>query len=64
MNEERFIVFKAKNDRMMFETNIVVDLFTGVQYLQISNGNGTGLTPLLDPEGRPLIYQPDTLCYE
>ncbi len=38
---------------------IWVDRETGVQYLVINSGQGAGVTPLLGPDGKPLIYKPD-----
>ena len=35
---------------------IFVDTETGVQYLFCQSGYAGGLTPLLDTEGKPLIY--------
>lgn len=42
-------------------TRILVDLATGVNYLFHSNSDGHsgGLTPLLDPEGKPVITPPE-----
>lgn len=34
---------------------IWVDIQTGVQYLFHRNGNASGLTPLLDEEGKPIV---------
>ncbi len=34
---------------------IWVDTQTGVQYLFHRNGNASGLTPLLDEEGKPIV---------
>ena len=34
---------------------ILRDRETGVYYLWVWSGNGAGLTPLLDAEGKPLI---------
>ena len=36
---------------------ILVDTETGVQYLFRASGYAGGLTPLLDAEGKPLIYR-------
>ncbi len=36
-------------------TSIFVDRETGVNYLCINSGYGTGITPLLDREGKPVI---------
>ena len=54
---ERFFIIKQKNDRLMTETSIVVDLMTGVQYLWVNAGQAAGLTLMVDPDGRPLLYQ-------
>ena len=35
---------------------ILVDTKTGVQYLFRASGYAGGLSPLLDAEGKPLIY--------
>ena len=35
---------------------ILVDTKTGVQYLFCQSGYAGGLSPLLDAEGKPLIY--------
>ena len=34
---------------------IVIDNYTGVQYLCVIEGSGMGLTPLLDENGKPSI---------
>ena len=39
-------------------TRIIVDTETGVQYLICVNGYGGGVTPLLDKDGKPAIYDP------
>lgn len=39
-------------------TEIWVDRKTGVQYLYHAAGYGAGLTPLLDKDGKPVIYDP------
>ena len=36
---------------------IFVDTETGVQYLFCQSGYAGGLTPLLDAEGKPLVYK-------
>ena len=37
------------------ESSLVVDRETGVTYLIIRNTFGSGITPLLDAEGKPVI---------
>ena len=39
-------------------TEIWVDKETGMQYLYHSAGYGVGITPLLDKDGKPSIYDP------
>jgi len=34
-----------------------VDTETGVQYFIFSAGYGMSMTPLIDPEGKPLLYR-------
>ncbi len=55
MDERRFIIVKEKSDRMMTTVEVVIDLFTGVQYLFVSEGSSGGLTVLVGPDGKPLI---------
>ena len=35
---------------------VLLDTETGALYLQVSNGNAGGLTPLLDSEGKPMQW--------
>ncbi|MBQ2924847.1 MAG: xylan 1,4-beta-xylosidase [Anaerotignum sp.] len=39
-------------------TEIWVDKETGVQYLFHASGYSGGMTPLLDKDGKPVIYDP------
>jgi hypothetical protein len=36
---------------------ILVDKVTGVAYLTWKSGYGAGITPLLAPDGKPIVYQ-------
>lgn len=56
--DKRFqvVLREAPAGGMMMETVILVDTFTGVLYLQVVNGYGGGLTPLLDRDGKPVIW--------
>ncbi len=36
---------------------IWVDRETGVQYLVLTSGQGAGVTPLIDADGKPLLYK-------
>ena len=51
--------FKVRKNQGVFQTyEVIVDIETGVNYLVVTSGVGTGVTPLLDREGRPLISSP------
>jgi valyl-tRNA synthetase len=49
---------KVYSQGMSNVTEIWVDKETGIQYLYHSAGYGAGITPLLDKEGKPSIYDP------
>lgn len=53
MKEKRFK--KIYGQGGLTNTEIWVDLVTGVNYLYHSEGYSGGLTPLLDAEGKPVI---------
>ena len=36
---------------------VLLDTATGVQYLFVQNGNGAGLCPRLDKDGKPLSWK-------
>ena len=38
---------------------VFVDRLTGVNYLGWTSGNGAGLTPLIDSQGKPLVTRED-----
>lgn len=38
--------------------SVIVDRLTGVNYLQVNNGTGLSLTPLLQPDGKPVTDTP------
>ena len=35
--------------------SVIVDTVTGVNYLFVEHGNGAGLTPLIDENGKPIV---------
>ena len=37
------------------EAMVIVDTVTGVNYLFVTRGNGAGLTPLIDENGKPIV---------
>lgn len=41
---------------MVMSVTILLDTMTGVQYVQLLNGYGGGMTPLLDKDGQPIIW--------
>ena len=56
--QKRFEVLlnETPNGGMMMATVIIRDTVTGVLYLQLVNGYGGGLTPLLDADGKPIVW--------
>lgn len=50
--EERFITVHSEN---FGSESILVDKLTGVNYLFVCYGNAGGLTPLLNPDGTPVV---------
>lgn len=55
--EKRFDEVYSQGSMMNYK--IVIDNYTGVQYLYITNSSGVGLTPLLDESGKPIIVPVD-----
>lgn len=56
MDKDRFEIQNAQGN--IFSTTkvmIIVDKETGVNYMYVANGNGGGLTPLIDKDGKPVI---------
>ena len=54
--EPKRFVWKDKEMKGVFkETFIIVDTETGVNYLFVAYGNGAGLTPLIDENGKPVV---------
>ena len=49
---------------MMMETVILVDTFTGVLYLQVTNGYGGGLTPMRNRHGAVMVWDSEQQCTE
>ena len=43
------------------ESSLVVDRETGVTYLIIRNTFGFGITPLLNPDGKPIITKAENI---
>ena len=56
MSDDRFE--KIYSQGVANVTEIWVDKETGVQYLFHASGYSGGMTPLLDKDGKPVIYDP------
>ena len=50
--------FEKIYTQKMGTVEILLDKETGVQYLICVNGYGGGVTPLLDKDGKPAVYDP------
>ena len=54
--KDRFeVIYKEVHSAGLDKKIIFVDRETGVNYLYAQVGYGGGLTPLLDPDGKPII---------
>ena len=59
--EKRFAVLHEESTGFMTSCSVIVDKQTGVNYLLITQGQGSGLTPLLDRDGRPVVSTRDEI---
>ncbi|MBR6896829.1 MAG: hypothetical protein IKN24_01550 [Lachnospiraceae bacterium] len=60
--EERFIVVHKEGTEYddLGKRMVMLDQATGVYYLVLAGANGaSALTPLLDENGKPMLYDPD-----
>lgn len=57
--EKRFERVYKEDTNLTTEVSILVDKTTRIQYLLVSSAYGTGMTPLLDGEGKPLLWRPE-----
>ena len=55
--DDRFLVIHKEGNALANDglRQLLVDKKTGVTYLFIRSGYGAGLTPLLNPDGTPVI---------
>ena len=53
--EKRFVKVLDESIGFPMACTILADRETGVHYLVVQNGNGSGITPLLDAEGKPVV---------
>ncbi|KTT87181.1 DUF6440 family protein [Mammaliicoccus sciuri] len=54
-DNNRFFVKSVDNVKGLGRISILVDRETGVNYINAWVGTGSGLTPLLDESGKPVI---------
>lgn len=54
-DNNRFYVKSVDNVKGLGRISILVDRKTGVNYINAWVGTGSGLTPLLDENGKPVI---------
>ncbi len=55
---DRFMVIHSEGNSLTNGKKVIyVDRETGVQYFFCQTGYAGGLTPLLDAEGKPLLYK-------
>ena len=55
MKKKRFDVIEVQGSGLSNYFQVIVDNETGVNYLCVKTGYGSGLTPLLNENGKPLI---------
>lgn len=55
MDKERFEVVESQSHGFSVYFQVIVDKQTGVNYLSVKTGYGSGLTPLLDENGKPIV---------
>lgn len=54
-NLKRFVWQDKEMKGLCREADVIVDTETGVNYLLVVFGNGAGLTPLIDENGKPIV---------
>ncbi len=55
--EERFQLIQEEGNGLTAPVRrVILDTATGVQYLFVQSGYAGGLCPLIDREGRPIIW--------
>ena len=52
---KRFVWRDKEMKGIYREADVIVDTETGVNYLLVVYGNGAGLTPLIDENGKPIV---------
>ena len=57
MSKERFVIKGKDTLGLMTDATVIVDRETGVNYLFVQRGSASGLTPILDAEGKPIVSE-------
>lgn len=52
---KRFVWRDREMKGICNEAIVIVDTLTGVNYLFVTRGNGAGLAPLIDENGKPIV---------
>ena len=55
MKEEKRFEFTDERKSIFTRARVIVDKETGVNYLFVESGYAGGLTPLLNPDGSPVV---------
>jgi len=53
----RFVILSGDNPNAPYYETVITDKETGVMYLVIYRYNHCGVTPLLDSDGKPLLWE-------
>ena len=53
----RFVIVSGSNPNAPYHETVITDKETGVMYLVIYVCNHCGITPLLDSDGKPLLWK-------
>lgn len=64
MDEKRFVKTYSQGNGLSTRMEIWVDMKTGVNYIFTQSGYAGGMTPLLDPQGKPIVTPPSQLRWE
>ena len=57
MRKDRFEIEERESVGFITTATVIIDKETGVNYLFVQSGNGGGLTPLLDADGKPIVTE-------
>lgn len=57
---ERFVIVSGNNPNAPYFDTVIVDKDTGVLYIVFYKNQHFGITPLLDSDGKPLLWKEKT----